>query len=96
MKVSELTAGIIKDFCGISDEDSDDIIAVLISSSKAYIRGYTNLTDEEIDGYEDITYACMVLANEMYSQRDYTVSTHRQVSPTVKNILNMYAKNHVG
>lgn len=96
MKVSELTAEIIKDFCGISDGDSDNIITVLITSARAYIRGYTNLTDEEIDGYEDITYACMVLVNEMYSQREYTISTHRQVSLTVKNILNMYAKNHVG
>lgn len=96
MKVSELTTAIIKDFCGISDTDSDDIIAVLIPSAKAYIKDYTGLTDEQIDEHEDITYACMVLVNDMFTQRDYTLSLHKQVSPTVKSILSMHALNHVG
>ena len=95
MKVSELTTAIIKDFCGISDNDSDDIINALIPSAKAYIRGYTSLTDEQLDEHEDITYACMVLVNDMFTQRDYTLSLHKQVSPTVKTILNMHALNHV-
>jgi len=96
VKVSELTTAIIKDFCGISDTDSDDIIAVLIPSAKAYIKDYTGLTDEQIDEHEDITYACMVLVNDMFTQRDYTLSLHKQVSPTVKSILSMHALNHVG
>ncbi len=95
MKVSELTPAIIKDFCGISDTDSDDIIAVLIPSAKAYIRDYTGLTNEQIDEHEDITYACMVLVNDMFTQRDYTLSLHKQVSLTVKTILNMHSLNHV-
>ena len=96
MKISELTPGLVKDYCGISDNDSDDIITALISAAKAYIKGYTGLTSEQCDEHEDITIACMVLVNDMFTQRDYTLSLHRQVAPTVKAILSMYAVNHLG
>lgn len=96
MKMSELTPDIVKDYCGISDSDSDDIIAkILMPSAKKYIMGYTGLTAEQCDEHEDIALACMVLVNDMFTQRDYTVSMHRQVSPTVKTILGMYAVNYL-
>lgn len=97
MKISELNAEIVRDYCGISDNDSDDIIEnVLIPAAKAYIQGYTALTAEECDEHEELSTACMVLVNEMFSQRDYTISSHRQPSPTVQTILSLYAKNHLG
>lgn len=96
MKISELTVGIIKDYCGISDDDSDDIIEkVLLPAAREYIKGYTGLTAEQCDEHEDLSIACMVLVNDMFSQRDYTISMHRQVSPTVKTILGMYAVNYL-
>lgn len=96
MKISELTPQIVKDYCGISDSDSDDIIEkALLPAAKAYIIGYTGLTAEQCDEHEDIAIACMVLVNDMFSQRDYTISMHRQVSPTVKTILGMYAVNYL-
>lgn len=97
MKISVITAAIIKDYCGISDSDSDTLIAnVLMPTAKEYIKSYTGLTEAELDDHEDLTAAYCVLINDMYSQRDYTLSIHRQVSPTVKNILSMYAVNHLG
>lgn len=96
MKMSELTAGIVKDYCGISDDDSDNIIEkVLLPAAREYIKGYTGLTAEQCDEHEDISLACMVLVNDMFTQRDYTISMHRQVSPTVKTILGMYAVNYL-
>lgn len=96
MKISELTPQIVKDYCGISDSDSDDIIEkALLPAAKAYIIGYTGLTPEQCDEHEDIAIACMVLVNDMFSQRDYTISMHRQVSPTVKTILAMYSVNYL-
>ncbi len=96
MKISELTPQIVKDYCGISDSDSDDIIEkALLPAAKAYIIGYTGLTLEQCSEHEDIAIACMVLVNDMFSQRDYTISMHRQVSPTVKTILGMYAVNYL-
>lgn len=97
MKISAITATIVKDFCGISDTDSDTLISnVLMPTAKEYIKGYTGLSDNDLDDHEDLTLAYCVLINDMFTQRDYTLSIHRQVSPTVKNILSMYANNHLG
>jgi hypothetical protein len=97
MKISELTSEIVKDYTGISDDDSDDIItSLLMPAAKAYIKGYTGLGDAQIDEHEDLTTAFCVLVYDMYTQRDYTLSLHKQVSPTVKTILSMYAVNHLG
>lgn len=94
--MSELTPDIVKDYCGISDSDSDDVIRnILIPAAKKYIIGYTGLTAEQCDEHEDISIACMVLVNDMFTQRDYTISMHRQISPTVKTILGMYAVNYL-
>lgn len=96
MKVSELTQQIIKDYCGISDDDSDNIIEkVLIPAARAYISGYTGLTAEQCDEHEELAVACMVLVNDMFTQRDYVLGPHKQVSPTVKTILGMYAVNYL-
>lgn len=96
MKVSELTAGIIKDYCGISDNDSDDIIEkLLLPAARKYITGYTGLTAEQCDEHDDLAVACMVLVNDMFSQREYTISPGRQLSPTVRTILGMYSVNYL-
>lgn len=97
MKISELTSAMVKEYCGISDDDSDDIVSnMLMPAAKAYIKGYTGLTEAELDEHEDLTTAYCVLINDMFTQRDYTISMHRQVSPTVKTILSLYAVNHLG
>ena len=97
MKISELTSTMVKDYCGISDDNSDDIVGnMLMPAAKAYIKGYTGLTDEQIDEHEDLAIAFCVIVNDMFTQRDYTTSIHRQASPIVKNILSMYAVNHIG
>lgn len=97
MKISELTPELVKDWCGISDDDSDDVIGqLLMPAAKAFVKGETGLSDEEIDEHEDLAVAFCVLVNDMFSQRNYTLSLHQQVSPTVRTILSMYAVNHVG
>ena len=97
MKISELTAAMVKDYTGISDDDSDDIVGTLLMpAAKAYIKGYTGLNDEEIDEHDDLATALCVLVNDMFTQREYTISSHKQINPTVKTILSMYAVNHLG
>lgn len=97
MKISELTAEIVKEFTGISDDESDDSVENLyMPAAKAYIKGYTGLTDEQLDEHDDLAIAFCVLVNDMFTQRDYTISMHRQVSPTVKTILSLYAVNNLG
>ena len=96
MKISELTAAMVKDFTGISDDDSDNIVEdLLMPAAKAYIKGYTGLTEEQLDEHDDLATAYCVLVNDMFTNRDYTISSHRQLSPTVKTILSLYAVNHL-
>ena len=95
MKLSQVTLNIVKDFCGVSDNDSDNILNLLMSSASDFIKGYTGLTAEQIDDFEDITDAYLILVNDMFSCRDYTLSLHKQVNPAVKTILGMHAVNYL-
>lgn len=96
MKISEITVKTVKDYCGISDDDSDELIKnVLMPSAKSYIIGYTGLPEDEIDRHEDLSTAFMVLVNDMYTQRDYTLNISRQVNPCVKTILSLYSVNYL-
>ena len=99
MKVSEISLETVKDYCGISDDDSDGIIAVLKGAAMAFIREYTGMTNEEIDEAEDMEYAYMVLINDMFTNREYNSAQARKstmLNPCVKTILEMHCKNQVG
>lgn len=95
MKISEVTDRIINDYCGISEEEASDLVEVMKPAALAYIRAYTGLTDEEIETHEDLTIAYLLLINDMYSQRDYTLSWQKQVNPTVDLILRSHAINYL-
>jgi hypothetical protein len=94
MKISELTLGYIKDYCGISDTDSDAIIPAMQKAALDYIVGYTGLTAETVDLNETLTIAYLVLVNEMYSTRTMTVANDKE-NPCVKQILAMYSNNYL-
>lgn len=95
MKLSQATLNDIKEYCGISDNDSDVLIQNYgMPAARAFIRDYAELSDAEMDAHEDLTIAYMVLINEMYTQRDYTVNKDN-INPTVKTILSMHAKNYL-
>lgn len=94
MKISELTLAQIKDYCGISGNDYDALIPVLQASAKAYIIGYTGLSETEVDNNEALTVAYLVLINEMYSTRTNSVQNDKE-NQCVKQILAMYSKNYL-
>ncbi|MDE5583720.1 MAG: head-tail connector protein [Ruminococcus sp.] len=96
MKISEITLKTIKDYCGISDNDSDEIIEkVFMPAAKTFITGYTGLSETEINQHEDLATAFMVLVNDMYTQRDYTLNYNKQVNPCVQTILSLYSVNYL-
>lgn len=94
MKVSEVTTTFAKDFCGVSVDDTSGTIEVCMAAAASFIRGYTGLDSSEIDAQEDITIAYLVLVNEMYTKRDYTVDMG-SLNPAVKQILAMYSVNYL-
>ena len=96
MKISEISLQIVKDYCGISYSDSDEIIEnVMIPSAKSFILGYTGLSSEQVEKYDDFAFALLILVNDMYSNREYTLNVNRQVNPAVKTLLGMHSVNYL-
>ncbi len=91
MKISEVTTDIVKDYINALDE-KDTVINMLISASKQYILKYT---ETELDKYEDLTIALLVLCADFYDQRQFMSDNNTAVNTNkiVESMLNMYAFN---
>lgn len=94
--VSDIRIDVIKDFCGISDNESDGILAAVMPAAKAFIARYTGLTIEEIDAKEEMSYAYMALCNDMYTNRNYQEYQAKSLNQCVKAILDANSVNLVG
>lgn len=92
MKVSEISLETVKDYLKVENDIEDTLIDNILTASKSFIRNYTGLTDTELDDKEDISLVVLVLANEMYSNREYTVDKNT-LNPIVVSILNMHSVN---
>lgn len=98
MKVSEINLSLICDYCRIFEEDLTDGEKTLLEGLKraaiSYCTSYTALTEEELDDYEDITTAVLLLIVDMYDNRSRTVDKGN-VNRTTETILNMHCYNLV-
>lgn len=93
MKLREVTEEDVVGFGRIEEEDRR-LIPAILSAARSYVLGYTGLSLEETDPYEDITLACLVLCCEMYDNRNLTVENEK-VNPYVKSVLAMHAVNYL-
>lgn len=91
MKVSEITIDDVQEYINCYDEDKKKL-QIFIDASKSYIRGYTGLTDEQIDEHEEFTVAIMVLCNEMFENRGMSVNSDK-ANKLITSILDMYSVN---
>ncbi|WP_298126429.1 head-tail connector protein [uncultured Clostridium sp.] len=92
MKISEVTITDLKEYANIDHDYDDKIFSNILLSSKAYIKSYTGLNQEQIDEKEELTIALMILCNEMYENRIYTVENDK-VNKIVNSILDMHSIN---
>ena len=92
MKISDISLETVKDYLKVENDIEDGLIDNILTASKNYVKNYTGLTDEEIDKKEDITLVVLVLANEMYSNREYTVEKNI-LNPVITSILDMHSMN---
>lgn len=95
-KLREVGIMEICDYCGVSSRDEQAVLIVsyFINAARAFIRGKTGLTDEEIDEHEDFVPVFLTLINEMYTNRDYSVEQAAE-NKFVKQILAMYSVNYL-
>ena len=97
MTIGEVTERQTADFCGVSiDEEAEqaELLKICGKAAAAFIKGYTGLDDEGINKHEDLTTAYLVLVNEMYTKRDYTVDS-ANINPIVKQIASMHSVNYL-
>lgn len=92
MKVSEVTIDDLKEYANIEHDYDDIIFNNILLASKSYIKSYTGLNNEQIDSKEELTIALMILCNEMYENRIYTVENDK-VNKIVNSILDMHSIN---
>lgn len=57
MKISEVSLSAVKAHCGISGEDSDELLKIYMSAAIKIAADYTGLTEKQLDEYPDITVA---------------------------------------
>ena len=92
MKISEVTINDLKEYANVDHDYDDKIFENILLGAKSYIKSYTGLNDEQIDNKEDLTIALMVLCNEMYDNRVFSVENNK-ANTVITNILDMYAVN---
>jgi hypothetical protein len=94
VKISDITVQDLIEYAHESNDDTEIVntFTTILSSVKAYIKGYTGLTVEEMDTKEDLVIALMVLSNELYDNRAFTVQNDK-ANTVVKSILDMHSVN---
>ncbi|MBQ8919444.1 MAG: phage gp6-like head-tail connector protein [Acidaminococcaceae bacterium] len=95
MKVSEITVEFLReDFVHCDDNSSNNnMIAMALAGAKRYCMSMCNLSEAELDDYDDMTLAVCALVADLYDVRQYSVDGSVTVNPTTANILGRYDRN---
>lgn len=94
MKVSEITAEIVLKFSRI-DEDATDknlVENMFLPAAKEHVRGYTGMTEKEMDRHQDLPVAVCALCAHMYDNRSVEVVSDK-VNQVVMDIIGKYDGN---
>lgn len=94
MRISDVTLQYAREYCGVSDTDENDRIQMCMEAAKAFILGHTGLDTAAADLHEDLTVAYLILVNEYYTNRDYTVNITAR-NPAVRQILALHSVNYL-
>lgn len=97
MKISEVTHDYLAEYLKVGDisELSDEEMMMLgacESAAKRYIVSYTSIPESELDEYDDITMAYLVLIADMFDNRAAYVDKS-EPNRTVESILNFHRLN---
>lgn len=93
MKINDITLQDVKNYLNLLHDDDDSLIQSILRGSKAYIKNYTGLSNEDMDKYEELAIVLFVLAAESYDNRTMTVDRLSKVNPLIDNMLNLHSIN---
>lgn len=92
MKISEVNLSVIKAHCGLSGDESDELLTVYSDAAKKVVEDYTGLSAEQLDEFPDITVAFLNIVNEMFSQR-LVMTSGLQLNAFQRQILDLHSVN---
>ena len=96
MRVSELDDRYLADYLRLDDPEEAELrdVETALEAAKAYAGSYTGLSEEEMDRHEDITVAVLVLAADMFENRNlYLDYKYKETNRAVECILGMHSMN---
>lgn len=93
-KVSDIAVTDIADYLRLDAQTATEqnTLQNMLTVSKAFIQGYTGLTPEQIDEYEDFVIVVFVLCQDMYDNRTLYVDNNN-LNNVVDTILGMHRVN---
>ena len=93
-KVSDLTASMVAEYLRLVDPDTNDTntLTTLLGVAKAYVTRYTGKTLVQLDDYQDMIIAVLVLCQDMWDNRTLYVD-ESNVNKTVESILSLHSEN---
>ena len=93
-KVSDITAASLAEYLRLVDPTIDDYntLASLQGVAETYVTQYTGKTVEQLDAYQDIVIAVMVLVQDMWDNRALYVD-ESNVNKVVESILSLHSGN---
>lgn len=93
-KVSDITATNLAEYMRLVDPTVEDLntVSSMQGVAEAYITQYTGKTLEELDAYQDMVIAVMVLVQDMWDNRSLYVE-ESNVNKVVESILNLHSGN---
>lgn len=74
---------------------SEDVALLMAIKTAAvnYCSQYTGLSESDLNDYEDITIACLVLISDMWDNRSILAERSSGSNVVIENILSMHTKN---
>lgn len=93
MKISEIGIADVVEYLRLEDGwYYDQQINEIMAATKNYIMNYTGLTELELNQYDDIYIAYMVLCQHLYDNRSMFVDKDN-VNLVVQSVLDMHRVN---
>lgn len=93
-KVSDLTAANIAEYLRLPDPTTEDTntLTTILGVAKTYVTQYTGKTLAQLDDYQDIIIAVLVLCQDMWDNRTLYVE-ESNVNKVVESILGLHSEN---
>lgn len=88
VKLSEVTIDTVKEYLRIDTDEEDELLNLIMLSANSLIKNRLLLNEEEnLDDYEELSIALLILCSEMYDNRQYSIDkTNIVINPAVEMI----------